>query len=502
MAVILVLLGVVLALVLLLAALSCSQFGTWSRKGIPSPSWPLPLVGHCLRSLLQLEPLYQNFDRIYKMFPGQPYVGFYAGSSPVLLIKDIEAIKHITVKDFHVFTNHKLSPDARYDKSFSNFMFCLMDQEWKSIRVKMTPAFSSGRLKTMYPQVNAVGERFLEAIEKKKDKNGDVAVNPLCSFYGIDVIGQCAFGVESNCLLEEGRSPFLNAVEGAFRFGALEGVASSALMFSNFAYHVLGTSGVSMLKEWRTAVIRDILRESSEHREREPLANRDIFDNLLSMRKNGVPQELFESQVYSMLFAGSETSAATVMFTLWQLALNPEVQDKLRAELLEAREKDGGNLSYETMHELRYLDMVFKETLRLWPVMPWMDRVASEDYTLPGTDVQIEKGTLVFIPSFSIQRDPDIWQDPETYDPERFSPSNSDNLNKLAFIPFGAGPRACIGSRFADMSVKSVVSKTLLNYEVCLAENTPRSEAELKINKMAFIISLTEQLPLRFRKLK
>ncbi|KAK3926847.1 Cytochrome P450 6j1 [Frankliniella fusca] len=499
MAVVVALLGCVLALVLVLAALSCRRFLTWTIKGLPHTSWPLPLFGNLPLVLLQREPLFRGLDRIYKKFPGEPYVGLYAGPSPVLMVKDVEAIKSITVKDFNVFGSHKLSPDARFDKAFSNFLFCLGGEEWKSMRVKMTPAFSSGRLKSMYPQVKAVGNKFLQAIELRKDTNDVIAANTMCSLYGIDVIAICAFGIESNSLLEADRSAFLNAVADAFRFGPLEGLASLTLLFSDFAYRVLG---LSMLQEWRTTVIRNLLRQSSEIRERSPPANRDIFDNLLSLKKGGVSQERFEAQVLSMQVAGSETSAATVMFTLWMLARYPEVQEKLRHQLREARERDGGDLTYETMHENVYLDMVFKEVLRLWPVMPWLDRVASEDYTLPGTDVKIEKGTVVFLPSYSIQRDPQFWEDPEAFNPERFAPENSANINKLAFLPFGTGPRACIGSRFADMSVKSAVSNIILNYEIGMTENTPRCEAELPINNRAFIITLEKELPLRFRKLE
>lgn len=95
----LALVPLVLALALAVAAaLSCVRFGTWRRKGVPSPPRPLPLFGHCLRLVLQREPLHVTLDRFYRQFPDQPLVGFYAGASPVLLVKSLDLIKDITVK--------------------------------------------------------------------------------------------------------------------------------------------------------------------------------------------------------------------------------------------------------------------------------------------------------------------------------------------------------------------------------------------------------------------
>lgn len=77
--------------------------------------------------------------------------------------------------------------------------------------------------------------------------------------------------------------------------------------------------------------------------------------------------------------------------------------------------------------------------------MPWMDRVASEDFEFPGTGVKIEKGTVVFMPCYSIQRDPMYFEDPDAFVPERFDTDNASSNDKTAWLPFGSGPRACIG---------------------------------------------------------
>lgn len=498
MAVLLALVLVVLVLLAVLAAASTLRFGTWRKKGVPYLA-PVPLFGNAFRAALQRESIYRLLDRVYRQFPGQPYVGLYAGPSPVLVVKSVEAIKEMLVRDFNVFPNHKLSPNPHYDKMFSKFLFCMLDADWKETRIKMTPAFSSGRLKAMYPSVKAMGEDLVKNIEANRDKSGVLPVSNTCTRYGLDVIASCAFGIEAGALRTQDRSPYMAAVGEAFRFGAAEGLASFGLLFSPLLYNLLRWP---LLSEWRCSLILDLLRQSSEVRERAPLANKDIFDGLLQLKQSGaVPHEVFESQVMSMQVAGSETSASTIMFALWMLARHPDCQERLREDLRETLSKFGGEISYETAQECKYLDMVFKETLRLWPVMPWLDRVAARDYVLPDSDVRIEKGTVVMVPVYSIHRDPQYYAKPNSFDPERWAPENADNLNKLAFLPFGAGPRACIGFRFADMAVKSALSHVLLNFRVSLAAESPSTDDNIDICPRSFIITIPKDLPLRFEPL-
>ncbi|XP_034237987.1 cytochrome P450 6j1-like [Thrips palmi] len=498
MALLLPLLVVVLVLLAVLAAASTLRYGTWRKKGVPHLT-PVPLFGNSMLAAFQREPIFGMLDRVYRHFPGQPYVGLYAGPSPVLLVKSLDAVKRITIKDFHLFPNHKLSPEPHYDKMFSKFLFCMMDDEWKDMRVRVSPAFSSGRLKAMFPSIRDKGEQLVECIRGNVGPDGVLSTNGPCTRYGVDVIASCAFGIEAWSMRTKEPSPYMNAVSESFRFEFAEGLSTFALLFVPALYHALK---VPLLKEWRSTLLKDLLRESSQLREREPPASRDIFDNLLSLKRSGdVSQHLFEAQVMTMQVAGSETTAKTIMMALWMLARHPECQDKLRAELRAAQTADGGNITYETLHDLKYLDMVFKETLRLWPVMPWLDRVATQDYVLPDSDIKIEKGTVVMVPVYSIHRDPEHYADPDKFDPERWAPENADNINKLAYLPFGSGPRTCIGSRFADMNIKSALLSTILNFRVSPCAETPKSEAELRVCPRSFLVTVLNDMPLHFQPL-
>ena len=177
------------------------------------------------------------------------------------------------------------------------------------------------------------------------------------------------------------------------------------------------------------------------------------------------------AQSVVFLLAGYETSSNTLSFTLYHLAVNPDVQDKLRSEISEAVET---NVRKKTLHEIahniEYLDCVIKEAQRLNPPVALANRECDEDYDLNG--IHITKGTEVQIPIYALHHDPDAWEDPEKFDPERFQGPAKDTQHAFQFLPFGAGPRNCIGMRFALMEIKVALVKILMKYKFVRSPET------------------------------
>ena len=177
------------------------------------------------------------------------------------------------------------------------------------------------------------------------------------------------------------------------------------------------------------------------------------------------------AQSLIFLFAGYETSSNTLSFTLYHLAVNPDVQDKLRSEINEAVETNARKKPlYEIAHNIEYLDCVIKEAQRLNPPAPFANRECDEDYDLNG--IHITKGTEVQIPIYALHHDPDVWQDPEKFDPKRFRGPAKDTHHAFQFLPFGAGPRNCIGMRFALMEIKLALVKILMKYKFVRSPET------------------------------
>jgi cytochrome P450 family 6 len=134
--------------------------------------------------------------------------------------------------------------------------------------------------------------------------------------------------------------------------------------------------------------------------------------------------------------AGFETSSSVATFAFYELAMNQDVQDRLRKEITEVVAKSNGEVTYESILEMKYLDMVFKETLRKYPVFDVQFRQSSKDFKIPNSKLTIPKGTSILIPAYSLHHDERFWEEPDRFDPERFTDENIKKRHPFCYIPF------------------------------------------------------------------
>ncbi|KRT84253.1 cytochrome P450, partial [Oryctes borbonicus] len=161
-----------------------------------------------------------------------------------------------------------------------------------------------------------------------------------------------------------------------------------------------------------------------------------------------------------------ETSSTTMTFCLHELAFNQQIQDKLRSEIRETMEKNNGKLTYDGVMGMKYMNLVVNETLRKYPPGPLLFRKSNAKYTFLDTNTTLDPDTTVFISTFGLHMDEEYFPDPEKFIPERFTDENIHQHPQYAFLPFGEGPRICIGARFALMQVKTGVSMILNKYRI------------------------------------
>lgn len=154
-----------------------------------------------------------------------------------------------------------------------------------------------------------------------------------------------------------------------------------------------------------------------------------------------------------LMMAAHDTTTSSITSTVHFLGQYPEWQDKIRAEILAVKAKTGGELTYEALADLETIELVFKESLRLIPPVPSMPRRALKDFVFMNH--RIPAGAHVGINPMVTHRLPDVWPEPEKFDPLRFTPENSRGRHKYAWVPFGGGPHMCLGLHFAYMQVKS-----------------------------------------------
>ncbi|XP_011863789.1 PREDICTED: probable mitochondrial saccharopine dehydrogenase-like oxidoreductase At5g39410 [Vollenhovia emeryi] len=207
----------------------------------------------------------------------------------------------------------------------------------------------------------------------------------------------------------------------------------------------------------------------------------DLIDILIELKKNNNNEEIegfkfdgndLVAQAASFFSAGFDTSAIPIAFTLYELALQPEIPSTLRKELVEALNNSDGNITYDMIMSLSYLDMVVLETLRKYPPFGFLSRIAMQDYKVPNSNLVLKKGTPVYIPMLGLHYDPKYFPDPDKYDPERFNEKNKCNIPACVYFPFGDGPHMCIGTRLGYLLMKFTLIKLLNKYEVAPCKKT------------------------------
>lgn len=187
------------------------------------------------------------------------------------------------------------------------------------------------------------------------------------------------------------------------------------------------------------------------------------------------------AQVFVFFVGGFDTSSAATSWILFELAKNKDIQRRVQQDIDETLKKHNNEWTYDCIQDMKYLDQVFDEGLRLHPSVPFLMRQAGRDYKIPGTNVIIEKGTPVNIMALGLHRDPKHYPNPMKFDPDRFTPEAKEARHPFTYLPFGDGPRNCIGMRYGQLQSKIGLASVLSKFNLDLARSP-----EIKYDKSAF----------------
>jgi cytochrome P450 len=226
---------------------------------------------------------------------------------------------------------------------------------------------------------------------------------------------------------------------------------------------------VRMISTARGVVLRDYHKIVNERREKMARGEcKDLDDCLTAMINDSMNEKDMADHFVTLICAGHDTTAYFGSYMCLLLAQNPAVQDKLYEEVRGALQ-GRAEITADDVAELKYMQKVMQETLRLYSIIPQVTRVAAEEVHVKEANVTIPKGTNVMIPMFLINRDPEIWERPSEFLPERFDGKSSSvdfTSAKNGFFPFGYGSRTCIGSTLAQMESSIFICKLLLRFRL------------------------------------
>lgn len=478
----LVLLVGVLTAALMLVLWMQKKLGYWKNLGVPYAE-PEFLYGN-LKGVSEFHHEGLLTQKFYKEYKGKgPFVGVYFFLKPVAIPTDIELVKNILIKDFNFFHDRGLFYNER-DDPLSASLFNLPGFEWKQMRNKLSPTMASGKLKMMLPAMLEIARKLEGKIEEVCGAGEELDIKNLMARFTLDIIGTCAFGLETNSL-DDDTNEFYRVGISVFnnpKYGA-------KFMFLLHGFRKYGR--ILRLKTFQDEVIKfytDIVRKIVDYRLTNRIERNDFMQLLIKLHTSDGEDNLsfkdLLAQAFSFHAAGFETSSTTLQFCFYELACNPEIQDRARNHTNEVLEKHKGELSYEAFLDMKYLDQVINETLRKHPPVGALLRETSKDYKIPGTQFTLEKDTTVFIPIYAIHHDPEFYPNPSKFNPDNFTEESIRSRPSVAFLPFGEGPRICIGARFGMMQVKIGLIAGLRKFRYTLS---PRTEQPLKLLTKFFI---------------
>ncbi|XP_047000616.1 probable cytochrome P450 6a14 [Schistocerca americana] len=491
------------ALVAACAAVALYAYYCWSywpRRGIPYiPGAPFPF-GHAWRAML-----FQRYfgdiccDLYSAVPPSEPMVGIYMFTQPGIVVKDPELIKSMLVKDFQHFHDRGLYVNEDVDPLTGHLVF-MAGERWRLLRNRLTPTFTSGKMKMMFPTLEKCARELVEVMGAG---SRDVEFFDLLARYGTDVIASCAFGLETHSL----QNPDQEFRKWARRLFVPTPARGLIGTFCNIFPSIANTFRIHTISPDVDEYFTTLVKDAIEYRDSHGVSRADFLQLLMNLRDDQSTDKTpgskdikltlgqLTAQCAVFLLAGFETSSTTMSLALHELAFHQDIQKKLQQEIDEALQKSGGQLTYDNVMNMPYLDKVVSETLRKYPPLPMLNRAVTQEYTVPDRQWVLEKGTMVLIPVMAVHNDPQHYPDPQRFDPERFSEEEKSKRHPFAYLPFGDGPRVCIGMRFGLMQTKMGLASLLSHYSV---EPCDRTVRKLEWTKRSLLLNPVSGIWLRY----
>lgn len=387
---------------------------------------------------------------------GDTYRAYLGGIQPMMVTKDPDIIRHVLQKNHRNYIKTPMIFE-KLRRFLGNGLLTSEGAYWLQQRRLIQPGFHKQRLQALVEIINQVIAETEPPELKAKGKENSLDVYPMMMRLAFDIVTRSLFSAAvstekldllSNSLtsiqaflVQQIRQPYLNPW---FRVSG------------QLAKHVkLGTAADEVL----LGMIR-ARRASGESQE-------DLLQMLLDARYEDTGEGMSDQQLLEetniLITAGHETTANALSWIFYLLAKHPDKQEILRAELEEVL--GNSEPTFMDLPRLSYTTQVIEESMRLYPPAWVTDRQAAENDEIKGHEVL--KGTMVVLAIYALHHDPTFWDEPEVFQPERFAPALRKQVNSnYSYLPFGGGPRLCIGNNFAMMEMQLVLAHYLRKYRL------------------------------------
>lgn len=409
--------------------------------------------------------------------------------SPIFFLRDPEIYKRIAVKEFDSFTDHKFIIEPHMDSLMGNTLFLMRGSKWRSMRTTLSPAFTGHKMRLMFELIRECAITTCDELLSKNPDENEVELRDFFSRFTNDVIASCAFGLKLNSFSDPCNEFFMTGQKLQLYMNSLP--AFLKILLLRAVPNVMKRFDVEFVDGKSRRIFTDLVYQNMQRRRANGIIRPDLIDLLLRAKEknDSLSDEEMVSQAFVFFLAAFDTVMWMLVAFAYQMAINPEIQRRLTAEIDETSEKlNGEAVTYDALKNMKYMEMVLNEVFRIHAAGVFIDRLCTKKFHLKDEeiDVTFEKGDHIWIPIYCFLHHPQYFPDPEKFDPERFSDENKPNINPTHFTPFGIGPRHCIGLRFAHMEIKVMMFYLLRHFSF---EVSTKTQIPIKIESSPFGLS-------------
>jgi len=428
----------------------------FERRKVPHVR-PIPLLGNLAPFVFRRLSHMELQQKLYNLFSDAKYFGFYDFLTPTYIIRDPDLISTIAIKQFDNFCDHRNFMNETLDPIASRNLFNMTGDQWREMRKLLSPSFTSSKMKMMFGLMTQCAENFVDFVAAQSGKAGKTYnMKDVLGRYGTDTIATCAFGISLDSF-KHPNNEFYVLAQKAMTFNGW--FTFKFLMQRNFLL-VAKLLNIRLFGPEIENFFKNVVSSTVKARDEQGIVRPDMMQLMMETRnKNSGPAfdiDDMTAQAFVFFLAGFDGLSSAMSFMAHEISVHPDVQSKLREEIFDVVRETNGKPTYEAINRMKYLNAVVNETLRLHPIASFIDRQCIKETELPpatsdGKPIRLKPGDFIWFPIFSLHRDPKYYPQPDKFDPERFVNGDVDNS---VYMPFGIGPRICIGNRFALMEAK------------------------------------------------
>lgn len=440
---------------------------------IPGPDG-YPIVGNAFdfigareKRLAVIRKWDAKFGPIYKTWLGSK--AFVHIMKPEYIEVILSSTKHIQKGAIYRFVTPWLGTGLLTSKG----------AKWHKHRKMITPTFHFKILESFIEVFNDNCLILLEKLKLKSESQEVFDIHPYITLCALDIINETAMGTKINAQEQE-HSPYVKSLYELSRLTMAR--FNKVWLHSDFIFRhsSLGKEFYGHLKvlhDFTSGVVKERKEKrkqngtTTEQQDGTGVKQRKAFlDLLLDVSENEesgnrLTSEELREEVDTFMFEGHDTTTAGISWALFLLGNHSAVQEKAAEELDKIFQDDPDRLAtIADLSEMKYLERVIKETLRIRPVVPFISRKIEEDVKID--EYLIPRDTTISLSIWSLHRDPRYFPDPEKFNPDNFLPERVQTRHPYAFIPFSAGPRNCIGQKFAMLEEKVILSSILRKFKI------------------------------------